>query len=245
VRAIDGDSFVVMLADGERHEVRLIGVNAPESDECHGNEARGALAEWLSDEPLRLDAGAGADRDGFGRLLRFASTEEGDAATALIAGGHATTLQSEHPRNAEYASLTDAAWSERRGMWAIDACGPATGATVDIPRWDVDPPGDDTGSDADEWVAIRNTGSTAVALAGWTLRDESSQHRYRFGDLRLDPDEEMVIHSRCGDDGGPDLYWCAGAVWNNGGDTVIVQDASGNVVARRRYGSDVPGGRDG
>ncbi|NIR38769.1 MAG: lamin tail domain-containing protein [Actinobacteria bacterium] len=45
------------------------------------------------------------------------------------------------------------------------------------------------------------------------------------------------MRTGCGSDGGGELHWCAdGPVWSNGGDTVILQDTFGNVVAQRRYG---------
>jgi hypothetical protein len=69
------------------------------------------------------------------------------------------------------------------------------------------------------------------------LRDESSEHRYRFPrGTRLRPGEQVTVHTGCGDDGAGDLYWCKnGPVWNNGGDTALLLDPAGNVGGRLRY----------
>jgi hypothetical protein len=81
-------------------------------------------------------------------------------------------------------------------------------------------------------------------MTGWTLRDESSTHRYVFGDLQLPPDAVVRVRSGCGEDRGFDLVWCASdPVWNNAGDTALLQDAAGNIVAYRTYEDGFPTAR--
>ena len=48
VRIFDGDSFEAEL-DGEIVEVRMLGINAPEGFECHGDAARDRLRELTTD----------------------------------------------------------------------------------------------------------------------------------------------------------------------------------------------------
>jgi hypothetical protein len=68
------------------------------------------------------------------------------------------------------------------------------------------------------------------------LRDESSVHRYLFPDgFTLGPGARVTVRSGWGDDDGDTLHWGAGSVWSNDGDTVLLLDAAGNVVDRRRY----------
>ena len=66
VQVLDGDSLVVEGA-GAQTEVRLLGINAPERDECYDDAARSRLAELANDE-VQL---AGAEEDRFGRALRY------------------------------------------------------------------------------------------------------------------------------------------------------------------------------
>lgn len=233
-RLFDGDSMLV-LVDGEEDEVRLIGINAPEGDECHGDEARDALASLVGGGPVTLVAGP-EDRDGFGRLLRYLYAGDVLVNAEMVAGGHATVLQGEHPFDSDLAALADEAWDARAGMWAPEACGPATNARILVSGLQSDPPGPDDEVLNDEWIELQNEGDDPVALTGWTLRDESSQNRFRFPAATLAPGAVVRVRTGCGTDGPTDLHWCSErSVWSNGGDTVIVQDRAGNVVARARY----------
>jgi len=65
-RVIDGDTIVV----DERTEVRLIGVDAPESGECFYQEAKEALVELIEGKEVYLKKDV-SGIDDFGRLLRY------------------------------------------------------------------------------------------------------------------------------------------------------------------------------
>ena len=48
--------------------------------------------------------------------------------------------------------------------------------------------------------------------------------------------EKVTLHTGSGQNGNGDLYWGSGrAVWNNGGDTIIVTTADGEEVVRKKY----------
>ena len=74
------------------------------------------------------------------------------------------------------------------GVFTLAAvCALSAGAAIKITKVYYDSPGSDYGSNSSlnaEWVRIKNTGSSARQLQGWTVRDTSS-HVYRFGALRL------------------------------------------------------------
>ena len=55
-RVVDGDTIDISH-DGVVLTVRLIGINAPEHDECWGSEATDALVDLLGEGPVWLDAG--------------------------------------------------------------------------------------------------------------------------------------------------------------------------------------------
>jgi len=145
---------------------------------------------------------------------------------------------------AEFVAASDTAADSGIGMWAHDACGPTNPpAGVAVSRYRYNPAGRDENVDEEnmdeEWVAIANRGTDPVAMTGWILRDESTQHRYTFPRLVLAAGAEAFVHSGCGSDTTTDLYWCAdGPVWSNGGDTVILQLPDGTVVARDRHSGD-------
>ena len=95
---------------------------------------------------------------------------------------------------------------------------------------------DPVGIDADgEYVRIRNNGSSAVTLTGWTLRDLANTV-FTFPAFTLAAGAEVRVWVRAGVDDAANLYWGRGsAVWNNDGDTAILRDANGIEVARFSY----------
>jgi hypothetical protein len=160
------------------------------------------------------------------------------AGEVLVAEGLA--LSRAYPPDTTFQADLDAAQAEAEaaglGLWAPDACGPATSARVVVGDTRTDPPGDESQRPNEEWVEIRNEGRAPVDLTGWGVKDESASHRYEFPDgFRLRPDAGVRLRTGCGRDTAEDLYWCVtgSAVWNNDGDTVFVTDPSGNIVDRQ------------
>jgi micrococcal nuclease len=230
----DGDSFEATVG-GQIEEVRLLGINAPEEDECFGDEARMALDAELGDGEIGLFKGGADDRDDFGRLLRYVSVDGRNVNETMIFSGHAVAVHGDHPLSDSFSSAAEEASFAEIGMWDPAACGPVAGSDIVIAWVEYNPPGPDDEVLNDEYVEIVNEGSVVVDLAGWTLRDESSQNRYTF-DRSLLTGERVLVRSGCGDDRGEDVYWCAEhSIWSNGGDTAILQDTHGNVVFWRAY----------
>jgi len=240
VRVFDGDSLVVTLADGAEAEVRLLGINAPEGSECHGDAARQTLEQLLDSGSLTMVADA-EDTDQYDRLLRYLYVDGLNVNLAMIANGDAIVLQGDHSFDPEFTSIADSAADAQIGMWAPDVCGTEPPPdSIDIVDYVYDPAGRDEDDLNGEWTAIANNGTRSVDLSGWILRDESTQNRYRFpAGFSLAPANEALVHSGCGSDTSTDLYWCAtDPVWSNGGDTAILQLPSGVVVSRVRYPGD-------
>ncbi len=232
VTVFDGDSILVDI-DGTQAEVRLVGINAPERDECFGEAARDALTGLLETGPITISPAGDEDRDRFDRLLRYVLSGERLLNVVMLASGHGVLVDVDHPRAAEFATTADTAFAAREGMWAANACGSPGSPDIRIEQVEEDPTGDDYDG---EFVLVENDGPTPVDLSGWVLRDTSSVHRYVFPDgLVLDDGSAVRIVTGCAPDQG-ELAWCAdGPVWNNGGDTAILQTADGSVVDRLRY----------
>ena len=239
VRVLDGDSLVAAV-DGEQVEVRLLGLNAPEGSECHGDAAKEALEELLASGPLTLVADD-ENTDRFGRVLRYIYADGEDVNLGLIRSGDANVVQGDHSRSDEFTRAADEAAAAGEGMWAPTACGnglPPSDVTITDYRYNA--PGRDADNPNGEWVRISNTGREPIELSSWLLRDESTQHRYRFPNgFTLDPGADVLVRSGCGEESLRELFWCAAdPVWSNGGDTVILQLADGTVVDRVRYSGD-------
>ena len=226
----DGDSFRAEAPSGEI-EVRLLGINSPELDECHGRLAKDALVKMIEGRTIGL--ATERDLDQFDRVLARAVVERAYVNLELVLKGHALALSDDSPDRDLLLGAEGIARAAGAGMWASDACG-AVGppATLEITAIDYDP----AGSDEAESVTISNTGDTPVDLDGFVLRDESSTNRFVFPPLALGPGGKIVIVSGCDASGDLNLTWCADQpVWNNGGDTALLLDRVGRIVAVHRY----------
>lgn len=233
VQVDDGDTLTVRI-DGREERVRLIGINAPERDECLSDQARTRLAELAGGDSLVMVADVD-DRDRFDRLLRYAYSDGQLLNATLAAEGLALArpFEPNTSRQAELEAAEDEARQSGRGIWDPAACG-AVDAEVEVVHVEADPPGRDLEG---EYVAIRNEGAT-VDLSDWSVRDETSQNRYDFpSGFSLEVGAEVRIYSGCGTDGVAELYWCSDRpVWDNAGDTAFLVSPTGSIHSSYGYG---------
>jgi len=145
-RAIDGDTIEMMRPCGCVERIRLLGIDAPERGTKYAREAREALAEYLLDADVTLEADAAHEhRDRYGRLLAWAilSPHNRNASVLIAAEGLARSDTRFPPgrHGAEVRAAERSAIQARRGMWARDQ------PTEDPPRAAApDPLPNDTGS---------------------------------------------------------------------------------------------------
>ncbi len=104
-----------------------------------------------------------------------------------------------------------------------------------------DSPGKDTRSAASlnaEWISLVNTGSRAVNLEGYTIRDKA-RHVHTFGNVTIAGGGGRIwLHTGSGSTNGGHRYWGRGAyVWNNDGDTAYLRNASGTAVDYCSWGA--------
>ncbi|MGW0844107.1 lamin tail domain-containing protein [Streptomyces sp. NPDC002787] len=96
-----------------------------------------------------------------------------------------------------------------------------------------DSPGKDTRSNASlngEWVQIKNTGSKAVSLKGWVLKDPQN-HKYTFLNVSIGAKKTMKVLTGSGKDTSTTKYQNRKAyVWNNTSDTATLSKAGGSKV---------------
>jgi len=88
---VDGDTVNVVASDGSTAPVRLIGIDAPETNTCEGNVAAQALRDDLvAGTPVTLTMGGdGEDKDKYGRLLRYVDYDGNDVGAWMISTGNA------------------------------------------------------------------------------------------------------------------------------------------------------------
>ena len=97
-----------------------------------------------------------------------------------------------------------------------------------------DSPGSDTGSNVSrnaEWISLVNTGSRAVNLSGYTIRDKAGKS-YRFGSVSIAAKGgRLWLHTGSGTNSSTHRYWGSGNyVWNNTGDTAYLRNSRGAAV---------------
>ncbi|MEO8329942.1 MAG: lamin tail domain-containing protein [Candidatus Nanopelagicales bacterium] len=78
-----------------------------------------------------------------------------------------------------------------------------------------------------DYVVIKNLGTTARSLTGWTVRD-AANHVYKFGTFTLGAGKSVLLRSGRGTNNSATRYWgLAWHVWNNAGDKAYLRNASG------------------
>lgn len=131
VRVIDGDTVEVLIND-KQEKVRVIGVNAPESVdprkgvECFGREASERAKSLLLNKKVHLESDpTQADRDKYGRLLRYVFMQDGiDFGLTMIKEGYAYeyTYDVPYKYQKEYQKAQKDAEDFKFGLWADGAC---------------------------------------------------------------------------------------------------------------------------
>jgi endonuclease YncB( thermonuclease family) len=111
--ALDGDSIVV-LRRGERVEVRVFGVDAPEHDQPFGAEAERFTDHAVKGREVRVFV---RDRDSYGRLVASVAGPGGDLGEALVRAGLAWHF-TRYSSDAALARLEGEARAARRGLWS-------------------------------------------------------------------------------------------------------------------------------
>lgn len=214
----------------------------------HGERASAFATDRLAGATVGLALDPNLDRRGYyGRLLAYVLVDGEPFNRRLVERGLARVYDSDFSRKEVYLDREADARRADRGLWECATDEPPTGTDARTPTAGesglvvreivADAPGNDNENLNGEYVRLANAGDESIDLAGWTVRDGAGK-TYAFADgTTLAPGEAITLHTGSGTDTATDRYWGRdGAVWNNGGDTVTVRDADGEVVAERSYG---------
>ena len=136
VKIADGDTITVVTEDGQRHTVRLLAIDTPESyatrygyTECGGEEAKKALQRLVNRSPkVTLTTDPTQDReDRYGRLLAYVAPAGGGQSfqAALVRAGWAEVYRFDEATPPQLADnldpLAEAARDAGIGVWR--SCG--------------------------------------------------------------------------------------------------------------------------
>jgi len=121
-RVVDGDTVIFADATGDDIRVRLIGIDAPESDEAGGEEATAFVEEKLYvDRQVWLEVSEDRPTDRFGRTRAYVWLKDPDSEEVspeqyllnalIVAAGHAETriLQGDSSRHEDLFRELEAA----------------------------------------------------------------------------------------------------------------------------------------
>lgn len=117
VRVFDGDSLIVLMADGREVEVRLFGIDAPERRQPWSKRSRQALTALVEDRRVRLEAVA---EDSYGRTVAvvYRLPDGLDVNREMIRQGDAWVYR-RYTRDPELIALETAARTAGRGLWGL------------------------------------------------------------------------------------------------------------------------------
>jgi competence protein ComEC len=109
-------------------------------------------------------------------------------------------------------------------------------ASLAVVQIHADAAGDEYDNLTDEYIVLKNTGSHAIDLSGWSVTDEAG-HEYTVpSGVVLGAGETITLHTGTGTDTDEHLYWNADApVWNNAGDTITVRSDESELIIEEEY----------
>lgn len=252
----DGHTETVRLLGVDTPEVHV----AVDPGEFEGIVDTDAGRDWLRDwghkasefarvqiggSTVRIAVDPEADRRGsYGRLLVYVYVDGRNFNRHLIEQGYARLYDSAFSKRDAFASAERTAREKGVGLWNFDgatASTPATAVTdgavsLRVAEIHADAAGNDHENENDEYVVLENAGTTAVGLTGWTLGDAAG-HTFTFPNgFSLGPGETVTIRTGSGTNTTDTLYWGSdSAIWNNGGDDIILRDPDGEIVLVREY----------
>ncbi len=245
-QVLDGDTIEVQI-DDKRYRVRYIGIDSPEEGQPLGQEASEFNRQLVEGKKVILEKDV-SETDRYDRLLRYVYLPDGTFINAALVGAGFARAVAYPPdtRFHDYLSRVEQEAREKGlGMWAqpTQATPVARAGEVATGGVFIDPacsqfnaPGNDNNNKTEEYVCLTNPGSDAVALSGWTIRDQYGW-TYTFPDFILGAGASVRVRTGCGDNTPEDLYWCKAetAIWNNSGDCAYLSDATGELVNQYCY----------
>lgn len=124
IRIVDGDTIDVQI-EGKEEKIRLIGINAPETNECFGKESTQRAGELLNFKNVSLEADqTQGERDKYKRLLRYVFIDGVSFEETMIREGFAKeyTYSTAYKYQSLFKEAQKEAQENKRGLWSDGAC---------------------------------------------------------------------------------------------------------------------------
>lgn len=114
----DGDTIWISTGRGTQAiDVRIQGIDAPESCQEYGRMATSALLQYVLHKTVRV---TGRARDKYGRMVAKVTLNDEDVGAWLVEHGHAWSYHSRRSLGT-YSQQEVSARLSRRGLWASDS----------------------------------------------------------------------------------------------------------------------------
>lgn len=115
IKVTDGDTIKVQLTSGPI-SVRLDSIDAPESNQPHGAQARAALERIIRGGRVVLTV---ISQDRYERLVATVYVGDTNVNEALVRGGHVWAYR-EYLKDSAFCRWEDEARKDKLGMWALE-----------------------------------------------------------------------------------------------------------------------------
>jgi len=190
----DGDTFTILDADRTQHKIRLDGIDAPESKQDFGTQARKALGKKLIREIVRVDW---LDRDRYDRILGDVFLADRWINREQVAEGWAWHFR-KYSNSAVLAEAEKEARQAKLGMWERES---------PIPPWEYREPQSLPRAPPDGGVSFLSdgpvyetpaTGSETVYITDSGTRYHRASCRYlKNGSIPIPLSDVQGIYTPC------------------------------------------------
>lgn len=113
IKVIDGDTFICQMVNRNKETIRLLGVDAPESGQAFGQQAKQVLNNLIIHKPVSLSY---KYRDKYGRILAEVVYNKTDINLLMVQRGLAWAYNRKQKRSI-YWCAEQAAKAQRIGLW--------------------------------------------------------------------------------------------------------------------------------
>lgn len=117
IRVADGDTLTIRMADGRQEKVQLFGIDAPETEQEHGPEAKAALESLVLGKQLRVTY---PGREDLGRINGKVYVDGQYVNLLLVQQGHAWHSDKYGPNEEDLRAAQKEARAARKGLWAAE-----------------------------------------------------------------------------------------------------------------------------
>jgi endonuclease YncB( thermonuclease family) len=238
-RVIDGDTFELNTGD----RVRLILIDAPESNEKCYLEAKTRLQQLVLNKEVRLEKDV-SETDKYGRLLRYVYVDSIFVNYQLVREGLAYAYP--YPPDVKYQAQIEQA--EQLAKQEATGCLWKTEEETTLPPeqqtpenciyisyFHYDAEGDDRYNLNDEYVTFKNKCNVSFNMTSWKIKDEAN-HTYTFPTFTFNPLTSFTLYTGSGTDTSDKLYWNSDSpIWNNDHDTLYLYDDTNKLILSYSY----------